>query len=541
MPVAVTVVFMLWGFSGMFDRLSAVFGYEREDMSFAWYVPLFSLYVLWRDRAGIKRDLGDPSLWGLVTAVPFLALALLGTRGLQVRFEQLGFIGLCVAIPWAFFGGKAARHFVFPAAFLLFTIPVSSFLDFFTIRLRLLASSTALAVLNGIGVEAVQKGTAIISQGVHAFHIDVAEPCSGLRSFFALTALTAAYAWFNQPTWLRRGLLFAFAAPLAVLGNVVRVLSICLVAAYASPDFALGFYHDYSGYVVFIVAICAMVAVGEGITMLFNRRAKGLKGPKGAAGAPLSDDSPAMPDASAGLKALGVFRWLDFLALALFPAVFAFQASTPAGMIMSAPEVSLPAAIPGFFSDEVRYCQNEQCCGFYRLSRLDSPDSACPVCGKALDAVSPGERTILPADTQFRRRLYVSPSGATFLVSAVIGGVSKSSIHRPELCLPAQGYMMGNPSDFMVGGRPFHSVEMTPPGGVPGTLAYTFFNQEGVRTASHVKRILKDVWDRSVLNRVDRWVMVTVHAHAQSGFTLSSQEDRRQMEAVLSGISEVLP
>ena len=82
---------------------------------------------------------------------------------------------------------------------------------------------------------------------------------------------------------------------------------------------------------------------------------------------------------------------------------------------------------------------------------------------------------------------------------------------------------------------------MTPPGGVPGTLAYTFFNQEGVRTASHVKRILKDVWDRSVLNRVDRWVMVTVHAHAQSGFTLSSQEDRRQMEAVLSGISEVLP
>ena len=530
LPGAVTVVFMLWGFSGMFCRLSLVFSSVHEDMSHAWFVPLFSLYVLWKDRRGIQRDVDGPSVCGLLASLPFLAVTLLGTRGLQVRLEQVGFIGLCVTIPWTFLGARAARHFVFPAAFLVFTIPVSSFLDFFTIRLRIFVSSIALAVLKGVGIEAVQKGTAIISLGMHPFQIDVAEPCSGLRSFFALTTLTAAYSWFNQPTWPRRGLLFAFATPLAVLGNVARILSICLIAAYSDPKFAIEFYHDYSGFIVFIVAVSAMVAAGKVIDRIFDGREN-----VGAGKAPDGSDALCGDKAVSGLKGLG------WTACILFAAVFAFQACTPAGMVMSAPEVSLPAAIPGFSSDEVRYCQNEQCCGFYRLSRLDSPDSACPVCGKALDAVSLGERTILPADTQFRRRLYVSPSGASFLVSAVIGGVSKSSIHRPELCLPAQGYMMGNPSDFMVEGRPFHSVEMTPPDGVAGTLAYTFFNQEGMRTASHLKRIMTDVWDRSVLNRVDRWVMVTVHAHAQSGFTISSQEDRRQMEAVLSGISEVLP
>ncbi len=51
--------------------------------------------------------------------------------------------------------------------------------------------------------------------------------------------------------------------PLAVLGNVARILTICLVAAFADADFALGFYHDYSGYVVFAAAITAMVAIGE--------------------------------------------------------------------------------------------------------------------------------------------------------------------------------------------------------------------------------------------------------------------------------------
>ena len=531
MLLAATVGCMLWGFAGMFYRAAQAFGYEREDMSFGWYVPLFSLYILWTERAAIRRAAGAPSVWGLVASLPFLALALLGTRGLQLRLEQLGFIGLCVTIPWTFFGRRVARRFVFPAAYLLFTVPVSAYLDFFTIHLRLLASGTALGVLKGFGIEAVQRGTAIISQGAHPFQIDVAEPCSGLRSFFALTALTAAYAWFSQPTWTRRALLFVCAPPLAVLGNVVRVLTICLVAAYADPDFALGFYHDYSGYVVFIVAISAMVAVGEVITRLFSRR------PPAGPEAPPQEAPAEVPPAPAADHSVLV----PVLAAVLFCTVFAFQAQTPAGKVMSAPEVELPATLAGCVGDEARYCQNEQCGGFYALSQLPPPATACPACGAALDGISLGEHIALPPDTQFRRRLYRTTSGATFLVTAVIGGASKRSIHRPELCLPAQGYLLSLSRDLELGGRPFHIVEMTPPGGEPGTLAYTFFNQAGMRTSSHIRRILRDVWDRSVHNRVDRWVMVTVHISAPGGFSVTVPADRHMLESLLGQLSEVLP
>ena len=99
-----------------------------------------------------------------------------------------------------------------------------------------------------------------------SFAIDVAEPCSGLRSLFAMMALTAGYAYFTQPTWLRRGLLFVLAIPIAVVGNAVRILSIVAIAATCSPDFATGFYHDYSGYVVFLVAVALMVLTGGLIT-----------------------------------------------------------------------------------------------------------------------------------------------------------------------------------------------------------------------------------------------------------------------------------
>ena len=107
-----------------------------------------------------------------------------------------------------------------------------------------------------------------------AFSIDVAEPCSGMRSLFAMMALTAAYSYFTQPTWFRRGLLFVLAIPIAVLGNVSRILSIVAIAATCSSDFATGFYHDYSGYVVFLVAVFLMVVTGGLITKGAERCAR---------------------------------------------------------------------------------------------------------------------------------------------------------------------------------------------------------------------------------------------------------------------------
>ena len=62
-------------------------------------------------------------------------------------------------------------------------------------------------------------------------------------------------------------------------------------------------------------------------------------------------------------------------------------------------------------------------------------------------------------------------------------------------------------------------------------FAYTFFNQAGYRTSSHVKRIFRDVVDRSILGRIDRWVMVTVYA---------STADERTLRDFLTKLKEVI-
>ena len=271
---AVCLVSLLWGYQLMLLRhLPAVFGEPKEDMSFGWYIPLFSLYVLWRERKEVCASVGRPSCAGLLVVLPSFCAGFLGIRGLQVRLEIVGFVGMLFGLTWTFFGWRTVRRVAFPLGFLLFCLPLHTYLDLVTIHLRLLAVAIAHGVLTGCGADVIREGT-MLTSATGSFAIDVAEPCSGLRSLFAMMALTAGYAYFTQPTWLRRGLLFVLALPIAVLGNVSRILSITVVAASCSPGFATGFYHDYSGYVVFLVAILLMVATGELVTKGAERCAR---------------------------------------------------------------------------------------------------------------------------------------------------------------------------------------------------------------------------------------------------------------------------
>ena len=263
---AAVFVSMVWGFRLLlFRHAPGVFMTPTEDLSYGWYVPLFSLYVLWHDRKEIVASFGAPSVWGLVFLVPSLLVGYIGARGLQIRFEIVGFVGVLLSLTLATFGWRTLKRAAFPILFLLFCLPLHSFLDVVTIHLRLFAVSSAYAALRGMGVDVVRQGT-MLASSTGSFAIDVADPCSGMRSLFAMMALTAGYAYFTQPTWVRRGLLFALSIPIAILGNVVRIFSIVAIAATCSSTFATGFYHDYSGYVVFLTSIFLMVACSGLIT-----------------------------------------------------------------------------------------------------------------------------------------------------------------------------------------------------------------------------------------------------------------------------------
>ena len=128
-----------------------------------------------------------------------------------------------------------ARQLIFPVSYLTFCIPLS-FLDAMTFPLRLFASAVSAGILNGLGIATVRTGAAIHSAIAGGFSFEIADPCSGLRYVLAMTALTAAYAHFVQKGAIRQWLLFLSAFPLAVAGNIVRIVMIGVVALLFGQD-----------------------------------------------------------------------------------------------------------------------------------------------------------------------------------------------------------------------------------------------------------------------------------------------------------------
>ena len=237
--------------------------------SHCWLVPLVSLAVIILKRkelSGVRKQVSPKAL---LMVAAFLLLQIMSARTRLPRLSLATLIGLMWSIPYAILGRQTARILVFPCAYLLFCIPLT-FLDTFTFRLRLAAASSATAIINGLGIAAVRRGTAILSTQSDLFKLDVADPCSGLRSFLALTSLTAAYAYFTQKSLLGKWALFLCSPIIAMLANIVRIVLIAVIAAAAGQETATGFYHDYSPYIIFVSAVLFMTGLGT----LINRFSK---------------------------------------------------------------------------------------------------------------------------------------------------------------------------------------------------------------------------------------------------------------------------
>jgi exosortase len=188
---------------------------------------------------------------------------------------QLVYAGLIIL----FLGRRVMRMLLFPWAFLLFMWPYGFFEDI-GFQLRLIMSTLSHHTLILIGVPNVLNGTAIISPpGSPApFAIDIADPCSGLRSLFALVMMgsLAAFALFHG-TW-QKVLIILATVPLVILGNLVRIVILTLGTVHFGEAFALGvndnpsWFHEGAGYVVYLVSFAGLLGFGWLLTRLSQPR-----------------------------------------------------------------------------------------------------------------------------------------------------------------------------------------------------------------------------------------------------------------------------
>ena len=229
------------------------------DYSHGFLIPFVSLACVWYRKKELRDAVKKISRWGMMVIIMALMLHWLGAKMQQTRISLVSFILLLWGIPFYFYGWQVAKIIIFPCAYLIFCVPLN-FLDALSGPLQMAASTLAFNTLQGMGIECERVGTQLMSP---YFQLNVEAPCSGLRSLLAMTALTAAYAWYTQKTFIRKWLLFMSSIPIAVAGNIGRIISIALVSISAGQQFGAGLHHDWSGYVLFSLAISLMIVIGK--------------------------------------------------------------------------------------------------------------------------------------------------------------------------------------------------------------------------------------------------------------------------------------
>src|SRR5438876_2531573 len=204
--------------------------YLESDDGHGVIVPFVVLGLFWWKR---KELLAQPlRTWppGLLIIGVALLLHIAGYMGQQPKVSVLAlFIGIygLMGLAW---GPAWLRTSFFPFFLFAFCVPLGLQAQFISFPLRKLVCQLVAFVANGLlAIDVERDGTALINGSGH-YQYEVAAACSGLRSLLATLALSMIYAFVWFPKWWKRLVLMAAAFPLAVLGNLVRMLTIIIAA-----------------------------------------------------------------------------------------------------------------------------------------------------------------------------------------------------------------------------------------------------------------------------------------------------------------------
>ena len=246
--------------------------YELPDFSHGFLIPFFVAYLIWEKREVLRRTPVRATWAGLPLLAAGLFLLLVGIFGADLFLSRISFVLVAAGLIWTLAGFAMLKEFTFSLCVLLLAIPLPALIfNKITFPLQLLASRLASFMLPLAGVPVLRDGNVI---QLPAMQLEVAEACSGIRSLLSLFTLSVIYGYFLERSRTQRVLLALASLPIAVAANAARIFGTGLCVQYWNPDKAQGFFHEFSGWLMFLVSLGLLYLVHKGLG-LATRRVQG--------------------------------------------------------------------------------------------------------------------------------------------------------------------------------------------------------------------------------------------------------------------------
>jgi exosortase len=241
------------------------------NMGHGFFVPVMAGVIAWQRRNELVAEPRRPNVLGLLLVVFGGLLSVAATLGAELFTARVSFV-IALFGTVLFLGGmRWIKILLFPLLLLLLMIPIPAIIySALTMKLQTLASELGELMISAMGIPVLREGNTL---KLPSQTLDIAEACSGIRSLMTLLFLSLFISYFmDKKVWMRWALLIA-TVPIAIGANGVRVATTGLLSE-IDTKLATGVYHEVEGYIVYIVALVALLAVHRLINVVARKWGK---------------------------------------------------------------------------------------------------------------------------------------------------------------------------------------------------------------------------------------------------------------------------
>ena len=233
---------------------------DDADMGHGFFVPIIAAYIAWLKRDEIANLPARPNWWGLAIVIYGAFQMYIATLGAELFLARTSFVISIIGMVLLLGGTQYLRVSAFPLFLLFFMVPIPAIIyNRITFPLQIYASEAADSVLGLLGYAVLREGNIL---ELPSQRLSVVEACSGIRSLLSLSFLALVYGYFfEKKTWVRVAL-FLSTIPIAMIANAARV-TLTGILSEIKPELAEGFFHEFSGWVIFMIALAIMVGLHQ--------------------------------------------------------------------------------------------------------------------------------------------------------------------------------------------------------------------------------------------------------------------------------------
>jgi len=240
------------------------------NYSHGFLVPIVSGYLLWQRRKALATAPVREHWIGWPVLLLGVFCLLLGDVGAENFLLRSSLIIIVAGLVLIHVGTTAFRLVAFPLAYLFFMIPLPATVFYkLALPLQRLAALNSAWMLDVLGVPVLLDGNVIHLSSVT---LGIAEACSGIRLLITLLALAVAWAYLTLPSLTAMVVFVASSVPITIVANAARVAITGLLAQSFGAQYAEGFFHTFSGWLVFVAAFCALMACARLLARVQPRR-----------------------------------------------------------------------------------------------------------------------------------------------------------------------------------------------------------------------------------------------------------------------------